>query len=93
MCLGIPARIVGPVAGSEGWLVLADVEGVVRQINAGMLDEPPAPGQWVLLHLGFAVELIDEAAAEQALSGLELMGKPRQRENVVTDEMTEPADL
>jgi len=82
MCLGIPGRVVGPVAGTEGFLVLVDVQGAVRQVNTGMLDEPPAPGDWVLLHLGFAVEVIDEIAAERALSGLELMGRPRDAEDI-----------
>ena len=41
-----------------------------------MLDEPPSAGDWVLLHLGFAVEAIDEAQAREALAGLELMGRP-----------------
>ena len=77
MCLGIPGRVVEPVDGSDGWLLLVDVQGAVRKVNAGMLDAPPAPGAWVLLHLGFAVEVIDEPTAQKALSGLELMGRPR----------------
>jgi hydrogenase expression/formation protein HypC len=37
-----------------------------------------APGDWVLIHMGFALELIDEAKAQEALAGLELMGRPQQ---------------
>jgi hydrogenase maturation protein HypF len=78
MCLGIPGRVVEIVPGFAGQLALVDVQGAQRRINIGMLDTPPPPGSWVLIHMGFAVELIDEAAAEKALSGLELMGRPRE---------------
>lgn len=77
MCLGIPGRVVQLVAGSHGQLALVDVESMRREVNVGMLDSPPAPGEWVLIHLGFAMELIDEAKAGQAMAGLELLGRPR----------------
>ncbi|MCW2492837.1 MAG: hydrogenase maturation protein HypF [Pseudonocardiales bacterium] len=76
MCLGIPGRVVELVEGYEGQLVLVDVQGAVRKVNAGMLEEPLLAGDWVLLHLGFAVSIIDEAEAQRAMSGLELMGRP-----------------
>ncbi len=38
--------------------------------------EPLEPGDWVIIHMGFALEKVDEEAARQALSGLELMGQP-----------------
>jgi hydrogenase expression/formation protein HypC len=77
MCLGIPGRVVGMVPGFGDQLALAEVGGVARRVNIGLLDEVPAPGQWVLIHMGFAVETTDAAGAEQAMSGLELMGRPR----------------
>ncbi len=40
-------------------------------------DQQVRSGEWVLIHMGFAVERIDAAGAEQALQGLELMGRPR----------------
>jgi hydrogenase assembly chaperone HypC/HupF len=58
-------------------LALVEVEGVGRKVNIGLLDEPPAPGQWVLIHMGMALELTDADGAEQAMSGLELMGRAR----------------
>ncbi|MFE2938055.1 carbamoyltransferase HypF [Streptomyces sp. NPDC059255] len=80
MCLGIPGRVVESVEGYAGQLALVDVEGARRRVNIGMLDTPPATGDWVLLHMGFALEIIDEAKAAHALSGLELMGGgPRER--------------
>jgi hydrogenase expression/formation protein HypC len=56
------------------------VSGAPRKINIGMLEldeQDLAPGDWVLIHMGFALERIDAAAAEEALQGLELMGRPR----------------
>lgn len=76
MCLGIPGRVVQLVEGFEGQIALVDVVGAQREINVGMLEEPVAPGDWIMIHLGFAVEIVDEAEAERALSGLELMGRP-----------------
>jgi hydrogenase expression/formation protein HypC len=77
VCLGIPGRVVAMVAGFGDQLALVEVEGVARRVNIGLLDEPPSPGQWVLIHMGMAVELTDPEGAEEAMSGLELMGRAR----------------
>ncbi|MFE4543282.1 HypC/HybG/HupF family hydrogenase formation chaperone [Arthrobacter sp. NPDC056727] len=77
MCLGIPGRVVELLEGYGGQLALVDVAGVQRKINIGLLDDrPPEPGTWVLIHMGFALERVDAAGAEQAMDGLELMGRP-----------------
>lgn len=79
MCLGIPGRVVQVLDGNAGMLASVDVLGAVRPVNLGMLEDMVvAPGQWVLIHMGFAVERIDEERAEQALTGLELMGRARE---------------
>ena len=77
MCLGIPGRVVELVDGYADQIALVDVVGKARKINVGMLENPVAAGDWVLIHLGFAVEIIDQENAEAALSGLELMGRER----------------
>jgi len=77
MCLGIPGRVVAIADGYEGQVALVDVEGAQRRVNVGMLEEQPAPGEWVLIHMGFAMEVIGEDAARAARSGLELMGSGR----------------
>ena len=77
MCLGIPGRVVEMVPGFGDQLALVAVEGTARRVNIGLLDEAPEPGQWVLIHMGFAVELTDPAGAEEAMTGLELMGRSR----------------
>jgi hydrogenase assembly chaperone HypC/HupF len=76
VCLGIPGRVLELLPGFEGQLALVDVAGAPRRVNIGMLEEPPQPGQWVLIHVGFAVAAVDEAGAASAMAGLELMGRP-----------------
>lgn len=78
MCLGIPGQVLAVLDGFEGQVALVDVQGAERRVNIGLLDVPPAAGDWVLIHMGFALEVTDAAAAEQALAGLELMGRPRE---------------
>ncbi|MDT4988077.1 MAG: hydrogenase maturation protein HypF, partial [Micromonosporaceae bacterium] len=77
MCLGIPGRVVEIVPGYADQLALVDVMGAQRRINVGMLEAPPGAGDWLLIHMGFALEIIDADGAEQAMSGLELMGQAR----------------
>ncbi|MDQ3104170.1 MAG: HypC/HybG/HupF family hydrogenase formation chaperone [Actinomycetota bacterium] len=74
MCLGIPGQVVELVDGYADQLALIDVVGAQRQVNVGMLDKTPEPGQWVLIHMGFAIEAVDAHAAATALSGLQMMG-------------------
>ncbi|CAM3144578.1 HypC/HybG/HupF family hydrogenase formation chaperone [Prescottella defluvii] len=78
MCLGIPGRVIRMLDGYGGQLALVDVAGSARKVNIGMLDDTTlTPGDWVVIHMGFAVERVDAAGAEQAMAGLELMGRPR----------------
>jgi hydrogenase expression/formation protein HypC len=78
MCLGIPGRVVSMVDGYGNQLALVDVLGAQRRINIGMLeDHKLATGDWIVIHMGFAMERIDAAGAEKALAGLEMMGRPR----------------
>ena len=77
MCLGIPGRVVEVLDGYAGQLALVDVQGAIRRINLGMLepdDQQVGPGEWILIHMGFALERIDQAGADRALDGLRLMG-------------------
>ncbi|MDP9240333.1 MAG: HypC/HybG/HupF family hydrogenase formation chaperone [Actinomycetota bacterium] len=75
MCLAIPGEIVQMVAGSNDQLALVDVVGVKRKINIGLLDDGVVPGDWVLIHVGFAMSKVDEKEAAEALSMLEMMGE------------------
>ncbi|MGZ4492604.1 MAG: HypC/HybG/HupF family hydrogenase formation chaperone [Nocardioidaceae bacterium] len=77
MCLGIPGQVVAIPDGYADQVALVDVEGAQRHINVGMLDAPPEPGSWVVIHMGFALEVVDEAQAREAMTGLRLMGSGR----------------
>ena len=81
MCLGIPGQVVEMVDGYGGQLALIDVLGARSRVNIGMLEldeQNLAPGDWILIHMGFAVERVDAAGAERAMAGLEMMGQPRE---------------
>ena len=68
MCLGIPAKIVEPPV--DG-LAKADVGGVRREISVALVEGPVEPGDWVLIHVGFALGRIDEEEARATLALLE----------------------
>jgi hydrogenase expression/formation protein HypC len=75
VCLGIPGQVVEFLEVHEH-LARVDVSGVGRIVNIGLLeDEHLAIGDWVLIHVGFAMSKIDEAEAALALASLQLMGR------------------
>ena len=75
MCLGIPGQVV-ELHPEQPDLAKVDVSGVKRLINIGLLsDAPPKPGEWVLIHVGFALSKIDEGEAAAALEFLEGIGQ------------------
>lgn len=75
MCLGIPGRVLRILDGYGGQLALVEVAGEPRKVNIGMLpDEVFEADDWVIIHMGFAVEKTDKAGAEAALAGLKLLG-------------------
>ncbi|GAC1410293.1 MAG: HypC/HybG/HupF family hydrogenase formation chaperone [Actinomycetota bacterium] len=75
MCLGIPGEVV-EMAPDRTDLARVDVGGVRRMINVGLLEgQEIAPGDWVLIHVGFALSKIDEAEAKAAIEFLESIGQ------------------
>jgi hydrogenase expression/formation protein HypC len=79
MCLGIPGKIV-EISDTVRKLAVVDVGGVKRTVNiACIVDEqhPPAAclGDWVLVHVGFAMSRIDELEAQRTLALLTQMGE------------------
>ena len=82
MCLGIPGRIV-KIDDASKMLATADVSGVRRQINIACVvdDEHPLQacvGDWVLIHVGFAMSRIDETEAAETLRILDQLGEAQQ---------------
>jgi hydrogenase expression/formation protein HypC len=75
MCLGIPGEVL-EILPEQPDLAKVDVSGVRRLINVGLLsDDPPVPGEWVLIHVGFALSKIDENEAAAAMAFLEGIGQ------------------
>jgi hydrogenase expression/formation protein HypC len=75
MCLAIPARIVELLPGDDN-RALVEVVGVRRQIDTGLLqDDPPETGDWVLIHVGFAMSKISEEEALDQIRTLTLLGE------------------
>jgi hydrogenase expression/formation protein HypC len=82
MCLAIPGQIV-EIVDDENRLARVDVAGVQRTINVGLLDADGAcaqPGDWVLIHVGFAISKVDEDEAAATLKLLEGMGADYEQE-------------
>ena len=75
MCLGIPGQIVEILPGDAD-LAIVKVSGVKRHINVGLLEgEHVQPGDWVLIHVGFAMAKINEDEAIASLAFLEELGQ------------------
>lgn len=75
MCLGIPGRIVA-ITDPANHLAKVDVSGVQRIISVRLLEgDPPAPDDWVLVHVGFAMAKIDETEALLTLAAIKKLGE------------------
>jgi len=75
MCLAIPGKIVELLAEDRDMAVI-DVLGVRRRIDLGLLsDNPPVMGDWVLIHVGFAMSKISEVDALDQLRMLTELGE------------------
>ncbi len=72
MCLAIPGQVVA-FEDETRQTVKVDVAGVRRRVHAGLLD-PLEIGDWVLVHVGFAISRIDEQEAARTLQFLEELG-------------------
>ena len=81
MCLAIPGRII-EVVDESNRLARVDIAGVRRSVNIGLLDGEDAagPGDWVLIHVGFAISKIDEDEARATRELLEAMGAEYEQE-------------
>ena len=75
MCLAIPGKIV-EIIDEENRIAKVEVGGVRRNVNVGMLDrEETLVGNYVLIHVGFAMTRIDEQEAQETLRILEEIGQ------------------
>ena len=79
MCLGIPAR-VARIEDPERCVALVEISGVERRVNVACVAPTDGPldrlvGAWVLVHVGFALSVIDEDEAEKTLDLLRQLGE------------------
>jgi hydrogenase expression/formation protein HypC len=83
MCLAIPGQVI-ELVDPANQIAKVDVVGVRRNINVGLLEgdggEPARPGDWVLIHVGFALSKVDEEEARATLRLLERMGAEYEQE-------------
>ncbi len=81
MCLGIPGQVIEMVDDPNS-IAKVNVSGVKRNVNVVLVrPEGIGPGDWVLIHVGFAMSKIDEQEAHETMKALQLMG------DVYTDEL------
>ena len=75
MCLAIPGKIV-ELFPEERNLALVEVAGVRRRVDLGLLEEDkPVKGDWVLIHVGFAMSKISEQDALDQMNTLAMLGE------------------
>jgi hydrogenase expression/formation protein HypC len=75
MCLGIPGHIIEIVDDANN-IAKVEVSGVKRNVSVALVrPEGIAPGDWVLIHVGFAMSKIDEDEARETMQALLLMGQ------------------
>ncbi|HET8978727.1 MAG TPA: HypC/HybG/HupF family hydrogenase formation chaperone [Solirubrobacteraceae bacterium] len=83
MCLAIPGQVID-IVDRENRLAKVDVAGVRRNVNIGLLDGDDGagvgPGDWVLIHVGFAISKVDEEEARATRDLLVRMGADYERE-------------
>lgn len=80
MCLGIPGRITA-ITDPERLMAMAEVSGVRREVNVACVAEGALPdlvGEWVLIHVGFAMSRIDPEEAARTLQALHDLGEAQE---------------
>ncbi len=78
MCLAIPGKIVELFPGTPH-LATVEVAGVRRKVDLGLLeDDMPVSGDWVLIHVGFAMSKISEQDALEQMQTLMILGEDEQ---------------
>ena len=80
MCLGIPGQITA-ITDEDRQMAMADVSGVRREVSVACIATPDLNdliGEWALIHVGFAMSVIDEDEAQKTLEALRGMGEAQE---------------
>jgi hydrogenase expression/formation protein HypC len=81
MCLGVPGQVVEV----RGQIALVDFWGVRRETRLDVVDEPVAPGDYILNHVGFAIRKIPAAEIQETLALYELLLKEAENDMMAAD--------
>ena len=83
MCLAIPGQIT-ELHDDPQHLATVDILGVRRRVSVDLLlDDPPQVGDWVLVHVGFAMSKISAAQADEQLQMLAMLGEANQAQSEI----------
>ncbi|MCS3918838.1 HypC/HybG/HupF family hydrogenase formation chaperone [Fervidibacter sacchari] len=82
MCLAVPAKVV-EIVDEENQIAKVDIGGVRRNISVALLEDVKV-GDWVLVHVGFAIQKVDEEEAAQTLALLKGLGQDLEDEFLAT---------
>ncbi len=93
MCLGIPGQIV-EITDEENKLAMVNVSGVKRQVNITCIIDQAQPiesciGEWVLIHVGFAMSRIDKAEADKTMELLTAIGEMQEEMELIRTSSTD----
>lgn len=83
MCLGVPGKVI-EVAGN---VATVDFWGVRRQVQLDVIDEPVAPGDYILNHVGFAIRRIPESEIAETLALYEQLIKQSEEDDLMAQEV------
>jgi hydrogenase expression/formation protein HypC len=83
MCLGVPGRIIE----MDGLVATVDFWGVRREVRLDVVDEPVAPGDYVLNHVGYAIRRIPEAEISETLALYELLIEEAERADAMAEDV------
>jgi hydrogenase expression/formation protein HypC len=75
MCLGIPGQVVEIIDDANS-IAKVDVSGIKRNVSVALVrPDGIAPGDWILIHVGFAMSKINEHEARETMKALQIMGE------------------
>jgi len=83
MCLGVPGKVI-EVAGN---VATVDFWGVRRQVQLDVIDEPVAPGDYILNHVGFAIRRIPESEIGETLALYEQLLKQAEQDDLMAEDV------
>ena len=88
MCLGVPGRVLT----IDGMLATVDFFGVKREVRLELIDEPVAPGDYILNHVGFAIRRIPEEDIEGTLELYEQLMKEAAEGDLMAEDVRGEVD-